>query len=231
MSKMKKSVLNWMGRLVAIVAISMAASIAVKAQSVTDQFINELKLYEGLKVYNSQLAKQIEGQKTANAEILASAGKAKDLEPQVVPILNKMLASLEAFVKADLPFRLNERLDSIDLLKNLMVSPDAKTSDRFRNIMDIYAAEIEYGNNYEAYQATVDINGNETPVDMLRIGRVSLYYQTKDQKTSAMWDKANKQWKPLDASYNRNIRKAIKVAAKTVAPELLSLLIEAPEGN
>ena len=172
---MKKSVLNWMGRMVAIVAISMAASIAVKAQSVTDQFINELKLYEGLKVYNSQLAKQIEGQKTANTEILASAAKAKDLEPQVVPILNKMLASLEAFVKADLPFRLNERLDSIDLLKNLMVSPDAKTSDRFRNIMDIYAAEIEYGNNYEAYQATADINGNETPVDMLRIGRVSLY--------------------------------------------------------
>jgi len=53
-----------------------------------------------------------------------------------------------------------------------MVNPDVKTSDRFRNIMDIYTAEIEYGNTYEAYKATLPINGNDIEVDMLRIGRV-----------------------------------------------------------
>lgn len=232
---MKKSLLNWMGRMVAVVAISAIAMTAVMAQSsggltVDQAFARELKLVEGLKVYNGQLKKQLDAQARAKREIRASVEKSKDLEPQVVPLLNKMLVALERFVKADLPFHLDERLVSINRLKSLMVDPNASTSDRYRSIMDIYAAETEYGTSYEAYKATLPINGNEIEVDMLRIGRVGLYYQTSDQKSSGMWDTANRTWKPLDSSTNRNIRKAIKVAAKTTAPELLSLPISAPEG-
>ena len=232
---MRKSVLNWVSQALAVVAISAAATTAAMAQSsgglsVEEQFTRELKLVEGLKVYNSQLSKQLEAQKVANGEILASIEKAKDLEPQIVPLLEKMLSALDSFVKADLPFHLEERNESISRLKDLMVEPSANTSDRFRNIMDIYTAEIEYGNSYEAYKETVLINGNDTEVDMLRIGRVALYYQTSDQKTTGMWDSVNGEWKLLDAEQNRNVRKAIKVAAKTIAPELLSLLIQAPEG-
>jgi len=89
---------------------------------------------------------------------------------------------------------------------------------------------MEYGNNYEAYKAVQNVNGEDIEVDMLRIGRISLYFQTKDQKVSAMWDTVNNSWKILPADTNRNIRKAIKVAAKTTAPELLSLPLTAPEG-
>jgi len=228
---MKKSVLNWVGQALAVIVISVAAGSAAMAQSsVGDQFARELKLVEGLKVYNGQLSEQLGAQKKANDEILVSIEKAKELEPQIVPLLGKMLDALESFVKADLPFHLEERKESISRLKDLMVDPNANTSDRFRNIMDIYTAEIEYGNTYEAYQGSLPINGNDTPVDMLRIGRVALYYQTKDQKITGMWDVVNKEWKVLGADQNRNVRKAIKVAAKTIAPELLSLLIQAPEG-
>lgn len=223
---MKKSVLNWIGQAVAVIAISATTATAVMAQSVDQAFARELQLVEGLKVYNDQLAKQLEAQAKAKSEISQSIAKAQGLEPQVVPLLNKMLVALEKFVNADLPFNKEERLESIGRLKALMVSPDATTSDRFRNIMDIYNAETEYGTNYEAYKEVVD--GNE--VDMLRIGRLALYYQTIDQKNSFMWDTTNKEWKALDAGYNRNVRKAIKVAAKTIAPELLTLLIPAPEG-
>lgn len=224
---MKKSVLNWIGQALAVVAISsIAATTAVAQSSVDSAFARELQLVEGLKVYNDQLAKQLTAQQEAKKEILVSIDQAKGLEPQVVPILNKMLVALEKFVNADLPFNKEERLESIGRLKALMVSPEATTSDRFRNIMDIYNAETEYGTNYEAYEAVVDGNA----VDMLRIGRLALYYQTTDQKQSFMWDTTNNGWKELDSGYNRNIRKAIKVAAKTIAPELLSLLISAPEG-
>jgi len=224
---MKKSVLNWIGRVLAVTAISATAATAVMAQSSVDSaFARELQLVEGLKVYNDQLAKQLDAQQKAKREITASIEDAKRLEPQVVPLLNKMLTALEQFVKADLPFNKEERLESIGRLKALMVSPEATTSDRFRNIMDIYNAETEYGTNYEAYEAVVGGNA----VDMLRIGRLALYYQTTDQKQSFMWDTTNNDWKALDSSYNRSIRKAIKVAAKTIAPELLSLLISAPEG-
>ena len=118
-----------MGQALAILAIGATASTAVMAQSeggasVESQFARELKLVEGLKVYNNQLAKQLDGQKKANSEILASIDEAKDLEPQVVPVLNKMLAALDAFVKADLPFHTEERTESVQRLKDLMVNPD-----------------------------------------------------------------------------------------------------------
>jgi len=229
---MKKSVLNWMGQAMAVVAISATAATAVMAQSssgltVDQAFARELKLVEGLKVYNDQLAKQLTAQQQAKREILVSIEQAKDLEPQVVPLLNKMLVALEKFVKADLPFHKDDRLESIGRLKALMVDPNATTSDRFRNIMDIYNAETEYGTSYEAYKSVI----NDVEVDMLRIGRVALFYQSTNQKQSFMWDTANNDWKSLDSGYNRNIRKAIKVAAKSIAPELLSLLISAPEGS
>lgn len=231
---MKKSVLNWIGQTVAVVAISATAATAVMAQSssvnIDSEFARELKLVEGLKVYNKQLEDQLRAQTTAKREILVSIDKAKDLEPQVAPLLNKMLGALERFVKADLPFHKEDRMESVVKLKALMVNPEATTSSRFRSIMDIYTVEMEYGNGSEAYKAVQNVGGEEIEVDMLRIGRVALYYQTRDQKISKMWDNANKTWKDLPASNNRNIRKAIKVAAKTTAPELLSLPLTAPEG-
>ena len=229
---MRKSVLNWIGRVVAVTAISAAAATtgwaqSAGGQSVDQEFARELKLVEALKVYNSQLQDQLKAQAKANSEIQASIESAKALEPQVAPLLSKMLTALDKFVQADLPFKLDERQESIGRLKALMLDTTASTSVRYRSIMDIYAAEMEYGTTYEAYDSVIE----ETPVDMLRVGRIGLFYQTKDQKTSAMYDNVNKAWKVLPESTNRNVRKAIKVAAKTVAPELLSLMINAPEGS
>jgi len=183
-----------------------------------------------LKVYNKQLAQQIKAQEQAKQDINASIVESKDLEPQVVPLMKKMLVALEEFVKSDLPFHKAERVKSIGELKDLMVNADATTSDRFRNIMDIYTVEGEYGNTYEAYSDTLNVDGTEIEVDMLRVGRLALYYQTKDGKTSGMWDKTNKAWKALPEDTNRHVRKAIKVAAKQIAPELMNLIISAPEG-
>ena len=227
---MKKTVLNWTGQALAIVAISLVAVTTSVAQSVDQEFARELKLVEGLKVYNDQLAKQLEAQQVAKSDIRSSILKSRDLGPQVVPLMNKMLVALEQFINADLPFHLDERLKSVAELQALMLNSEANDSDRFRNIMDIYTIETEYGYDYEAYPGAVDIGGTETPVDMLRIGRLGLYYQTKDQAASGMWDQTSKSWKTLPGDNNRAIRKAIKVAAKTVAPELLSLPISAPKG-
>ena len=234
---MRKSVLNWIGQALAVVAISAAAVTTAVAQSsggssVDAEFARELKLVEGLKVYNKQLEEQLKAQAVAKREILVSVNRAKELEPQVVPLLSKMLTGLEGFIKADLPFHRAERLESVSKLKDLMKNPEATTSSRYRSIMDIYDIELEYGTTSEAYKSVEKIGGNELEVDMLRIGRVALYFQTTDQKNSGMWDVAAKQWTTLPSSDNRNIRKAIKVAAKTTAPELLSLPIIAPaEGS
>ncbi len=229
---MKKTLLNWMSQAIAVLAIGLVSTIvsaqSASGESVDQAFARELKLVEGLKVYNSQLNEQLKAQGVARAEIQQSIEDSKGLEAQVAPLLNTMLAALDQFVQSDLPFHLEDRMESIGRLKALMKNPEARTSDRYRNIMDIYTSEIEYGNTFEAYRGTIAIDGEDTVLDILRIGRLALYAQTDDRNRSFMWDRANEQW--VDIGSHRDIRKAIKVASKTVAPELLSLPISAPEG-
>ena len=193
----------------------------------TAEFERELRLVSGLKEYNQQLELQLEGQRQAVLEIEKSIGSAEALGPQVAPLMSRMIEALAQFIEADLPFRLQERKDSVDRLEVALTDPSFSDSERFRQILDIYTVETEYGQTYEAYPDEL----NEQPVDILRIGRLALYAQTRDQNQSYSYDRATGQWTELDEAYNRNIRKAIKVAAKTVAPELLSLPISAPEGN
>ena len=227
---MNKSVLKWMAKSVAVVAIGAVTATTVFAQSVDQEFARELKLIEALKVYNQQKQEQIKAQGVARNEIQRSIQGSQGLGQEIGGMLKPMVDALDRFVKADLPFHRDDRVTSVNNLKNLLQGSGASNSAIFRNIMDIYTIELEYGNSYEAYKATQDVNGNQVEVDMLRIGRVALYFQTTDQSYSAMWDTINRTWKELPDSANRDIRTAIKVAAKSTAPELLNLPLTAPEG-
>lgn len=213
--------------LCATVTGSMSYAQSSSGFSVEEEFARELKLVEGLRVYNQQLAAQLDAQSSAKSQIEASIEESALLAPQIKPLLDKMIVALERFVDADLPFHLEERRESIQRLKGLMLESSLSDSERYRNIVDIYTVETEYGQTYEAYSGELE----EQPVDMLRIGRLALFAQTRDQARSYSFDKASRQWQELDSSHNRNIRKAIKVAAKTIAPELLSLPISAPAGE
>ncbi len=227
---MKKSLLKWAAQAMAVVAIGAVATTSVVAQSVDQEFARELKLIEALKTYNQQKQEQISAQGVAQQEIQRSIQGSQGLGQEIGGMLKPMVDAIDRFVKADLPFHLDDRVAGVNNLKNLLNSGEASNSSIFRSIMDLYTIELEYGNTYEAYKDTQDVGGNQIEVDMLRIGRVALYYQTKDQASSAMWDTANKMWKALPDSANRDLRKAIKVAAKTTAPELLNLPLTAPEG-
>lgn len=227
---MINSVLKRASHIVVVAAISIGSVGGASAQTVEDEFARENKLVEAIKVYNDQLAEQIAGQGVAQTEIRGSIVQSGTLAPQVADLLGRMLAALETFINADLPFHMDARLSSIGQLKALMVDPAANIADRFRNIMDIYTIETEYGNTYEAYADTIVINGSNVEVDMLRVGRLALYYQTKDGNVSGMWDRASGAFVDLPDSNNRYIRTAIRVAAKLVAPELMNIPTPAPEG-
>lgn len=207
--------------------IFMAQGVSAQNDSaftVEEEFSRELKLVEGLKVYNAQLEEQLGAQDQAKTDIQQSIADAATLNPQVSLLMKKMIVALETFIASDLPFRIDERTESVRRLQDLMSDAAVSDSERFRQVLDIYTIETEYGQSFEAYSDQL----NDQPVDILRIGRLSLYAQTKDQGTSFVYNKASNQWEELDGAINRDIRKAIKVAAKTTAPELLSLPIPSP---
>ena len=67
-------------------------------------------------------------------------------------------------------------------------------------------------------------------VNIARIGRVALLYQTTDRQQTGAWDNSNRSWVTLDpAEYRTAVQSAIRVASQLDAPRIIELPVLAPE--
>lgn len=201
----------------------------------TDKIISQykavLKTVDGLKVYNAQMERSIERQMQAMEELQENIKNVTDVKRQVEPLLDRMIDGLEQFIRNDLPFQMETRLEGLNRVKDLMTNPDVDSSERFRSVFELYQIESDYGRVFQSYQQTMEVNGQERIVDMLMVGRVALLYQTTDGTISGAYNKETKQFEVVDeATYRKSITSAIRVAnAQEAADKILILPISAPE--
>lgn len=187
------------------------------------------KEIDGLTVYNSQMQKQIDDQLAQLQEMGESIDKVSVVERQVMPLMIRMVDTLAAFVELDVPFLAEERENRITDLKVMLDRADVETSEKFRRILEAYQVEVQYGRDIEAYTGMLALDGVDTNVDFLRIGRVALIYQTRDGKKQGVWDQDKKQWSSLDPSYRTYINKGLRIARKQLAPDLLMVPINSAD--
>ena len=89
--------------------------------------------------------------------------------------------------------------------------------------MEALFIETEYGNTVEVYQQRIMVEGKSILVDIFRLGRISLFFQTLDQTQSGYFNQAQSVWKTLPAEYNREINAAIEIGTKRRSADLLNL--------
>jgi hypothetical protein len=133
----------------------------------------------------------------------------------------RMISTLEEFVALDVPFLEAERSKRINDLNEMMSRADIAVSEKFRRVLEAYQVEVDYGRTIEAYSGLLELDGQQTDVDFLRIGRVSLVYQTRDGSQLGQWQQGEKQWQPLPQDYRLGINKALRIARKQLAPDLM----------
>ena len=93
---------------------------------------------------------------------------------------------------------------------------------------EAYQIENDYGRTIETYKDTLDVDGAILELDFLRIGRISLMYQSVDGKISGVWNQKTQSWE--DASNQRNqIKLGLSIAKKQVPPDLVILPVDSPE--
>ncbi len=180
-----------------------------------------LKEIEGLDVYNGQLKKQIGNQEQEMLDLNAAIDEVSVVERQITPLMINMIEGLGQFIKLDMPFLPEERANRVADLNNLMDQASVAPSEKFRRVMEAFQIEMDYGRTIESYGGLIDIDGDETAVDFLRIGRTALLYQTRDQSRQGVWNKQTRQWEELESSYRTQVTKALRIAKKQLAPDLL----------
>lgn len=192
------------------------------------QYRATLRKIESLRTYNDQLdkltAKQLETVDSLSDQINSIA----ETQQNIVPLLLRMIEVLEDFVSLDAPFLQEERIARVNLIKNMMDRPDVSLPDKYRRIMEAYQIEMNYGRTIDTITETIQTNNTPSTVEILRIGRLSIFYQTLDGKESGYWDKQSNQWKSLSDDYNRSIAQGILIAKKQAPPDLIKLPIAAP---
>lgn len=177
-----------------------------------------------LKSYNEQLAVQVQSQDREVQDMTQQLSQIETTSREVLPMMQKMLVTLEQFVRLDLPFLPDERASRIASLKDMMGRADVSISEKYRRLVEAYQIEMEYGRTIEAYEGKV----GERTVDFLRAGRVALMYQTLDGRETGYWDTDSKQWR-VDSSYGSAVKAGLKIAKKQAAPDFVTVAIHAPK--
>lgn len=213
-----------------------AAKSQEKVDAIADQIDTKVQKYksllkeiDGLNVYNKQLEKQIANQVAEMADLNESIDKVSVIERQITPLMMRMIDGLAQFVALDVPFLKTERADRIATLREMMDRADVSPSEKFRRVMEAYQVEMDYGRTLEAYSGIQTINGQDRDVEFLRLGRTALIYQSRDGSMMGVWNKESKQWDVLDSDYRVQITKAIRMAKKQLAPDLLMLPVAITE--
>ena len=188
------------------------------------------KVVEDLKVYNARLASQVENQQTRLQGIEKSITEVTVMQRRILPLVEDMIESLEEFVDMDIPFHAREREERIEFLRSNLERPDLSIAEKFRQVLEAYKVESEYGRRIDTYDGRVDINGQERDVTMLRIGRLALLYQTADMQHSGMWNARSNSWEPLhSADYRDAIRQGIRMANRQASTDILQIPVMAAE--
>jgi len=204
--------------------------------AVTQQQLKQYRLFqkkiEGLKTYNNLLTEQVENQHVLIDKYEKSVAEVASIERQMMPLVVKMVKSLDDFIELDMPFHMTERRDRLDLIKENLVAADINIAEKFRQIIQAYQIENEYGRKIDSYQdiAVIDSIGYE--VNVLRVGRIALVCQSKDTTVTAAWDNEQKQWRKLDSGiYRQAVRDGLKMANKQAPIGMLTLPIVAAGGS
>lgn len=187
------------------------------------QFKTVNKEFDGLNVYNEQMTKQIENQLAELKQIDSSMEQVSIIERQISPLMARMISTLETFVSLDIPFLAQERNQRLAGLNIMLERADVAVSEKFRRVLEAYQVEVDYGRTIEAYTGLLTVNGIERDVDFLRIGRVSYVYQTRDGQQLGMWQQSSRSWQPLSDEYRLSVNKALRIARKQLAPDLITV--------
>ncbi|MFN0002512.1 MAG: DUF3450 domain-containing protein [Pseudohongiellaceae bacterium] len=200
-----------------------------QTQQLSTQYAQALAELDSFNQYNGKLQEQISAQQTEIASIQTQLIEIETTNREVLPLMERMVATLDQFIAADVPFLIDERVTRVRNLQELMGRSDVAISEKYRRILEAYQIELEFGRTLEAYNGMLGEGAQARTVQFVRLGRISLMYQTLDGTETGYYDAQAKAWVE-DESYTESVIAALAVARQEGAPDLLRVPVPAPQG-
>ena len=198
------------------------------AQDAYADYRSKLIELEGLRAYTRQLQSLLNEQQTVLDGLDTRIQKTGSMDRELLPLMDRMHDALGTLIEQDIPFLATEREDRLYRLRGILDNPELSLATKYRSLYEAYQIELDYGRTLETYSDTLEVDGRSLVATILRIGRVALFAMAADRNTIYEWDNPSRQWIATEG-LRHHIEKAIRMAKKQVAPDLLILPVQAPE--
>jgi len=203
------------------------STLAQESATLLEEYRSVVRETEALKIYNDNLERVVSDQKDELQSINRQLAGLKETNRGVVPLMLEMIDALERIVEADIPFRIEERRARVERLRSLMGQAEVTVAEKYRQVMEAYQGELEFGRSTEAYSA--GLPGSGQTVDFLRVGRTLLLYQSSDGSLTGWFNPVSRMFEALPGRYRREVREGLAMARNERAPGLLLLPAPGPE--
>lgn len=149
--------------------------------------------------------------------------ESRRLQTVIQDTLDTVLGRLQSAVATDLPFLAEERATRLEFLRRTMVQPDVSAAEKLRILLEALLIEAQYGETVEAAPGTIVLDDGEIHVQILRIGRLAMFWRSPDGRRIGTWDPVRQAWIGLPGRHDRVIARALEMASRQRPTELVSL--------
>ncbi len=174
------------------------------------------------------LERAVDAEREAIDELAQRIRSLQESEAGLVPLLDTMLATLERVIDADLPFDVTARKAAVARTRADLSRHDLTLADRYTRVLSAWLSEIRLGYTTESATRQLMVNGQSRVVDVVRVGRLALYYVTADGAECGLWLPARAGFSTLQASDCRHLVAAVDSGEHANLLTLLPLPGEAP---
>lgn len=154
-----------------------------------------------------------------NRRMVESAKLKDNLDDSLNVVVNK----LDGFIKQDIPFLMDERQTRIASVREAIAKPEVTAAEKLRRVLEALQVEANYGNTVDVSQERIKVGNDEVSADVIRIGRVSVYWRSPDGKRVGEYDRASNQWVELGHKYAETIGDVREMVLRLRSTKVITL--------
>lgn len=123
--------------------------------------------------------KQIQKELTNVKEHITAASKnSEGLKPLVIEAIDNLIA----YMQASMPFKTNERIESVQTIKDQLNSSLITPQKALSIVYNSYADEIRMTKENGIFKQTINLNGKSKLVEVARIGTAMMFFKTPNEE-------------------------------------------------
>ena len=178
---------------------------------------------EVLSGYNDHVQRMVDDQNVNIRSLEKQIAGIDKTKQGVVPLMYKMIETLEKFVELDVPMNITARQQRVAGLRTVMSDSNVSVSEQFRLVLEAYEIEANYGTVFGVYQGELDLGSQTLTADFVHMGRIALLAQSLDMRNAWVWNNDSRTWEELGDEYLTPITNAIRMARKQLPLDMAKL--------